>query len=480
MSLIRSIISIRSLLTAFSLCLVTISLWTYSTIPTLFTSYRSIGQGELVDLKVILTNIPINQEGLAWTEGDEKGKFQIIGESVSQIQFDDRNIIDIRTGKPLENANEGSTFNLAILKLPNGSKWNFLGVARGPTRMREFMRVNGWPSREQVLVAMGLNMTSKGNLVAVTQGQTLDFPMIPRKGCEAAGAWIATYGAEDPRLFWTDAGTPGLTYGSAALDNDRCRSVGFVHDMRSIFPELNNALRTGVEGVRPYNGHRDPGEGNDKELIRLEKQGTVEKNWMPFYPGALPDGESLVPHIHYMVKSALSLEPIKTTPSRVIYKDVDLSNSNSKSCIGNAHSKSFKIHQATPLYRLTLCERGCIVTKQNTINIALSHTQSPSRQYGRFLATFNVSYPFNPISVGPRFHLNGCDDENDINYALTLAPIQQSDLGSTVKPTKTPQIVQPDHFFLDDHMLITMGHNDNEMTTVLATVEEILGRQHMC
>lgn len=50
---------------------------------------------------------------------------------------------------------------------------------------------------------MGLNMTSYGELVTVTPGQTLDLPMAPKEGCLWTGQWVATYGAEDPRLFWT-------------------------------------------------------------------------------------------------------------------------------------------------------------------------------------------------------------------------------------------------------------------------------------
>jgi hypothetical protein len=46
-------------------------------------------------------------------------------------------------------------------------------------------------------------MTSYGELVTVTPAQTLDLPMAPKEGCLWTGEWVATYGAEDPRLFWT-------------------------------------------------------------------------------------------------------------------------------------------------------------------------------------------------------------------------------------------------------------------------------------
>ncbi|WWC92605.1 uncharacterized protein L201_007564 [Kwoniella dendrophila CBS 6074] len=497
-----------------TITLILISLWTYpsssswsTTTTTIFSSSiqdfssQQTIKGDSINLQNIFEdinlslNLPSNEEGIQNSDDDEieVDNFRIIGQRVSQIKLDDSKIIDYQTGSIIQGVNEGSSFNSAVLKLPKGSKWGFLGVARGPTRQRDFMKVNGHSSREQVLIAMGLNITSQGHLFPVTQGQTLDFQMIPREGCAISHSWIATYGAEDPRLFWTDAGTPALTYARAALDKDKCRSIGFVEDLRSIFPDLHDALKTGVEGVVPYDGYKRPGQGVDLELYWAKNQGAIEKNWMPFYPGSLPDGKTIIPNIHYKVKSAVSLEPIGETYNRAIYQQLELDTtlkSNTKQCIGNKHLNSFKIHQATPLYRLTLCSRSdfyegngkCLITNENTINIALSHTQSLTRQYGRFISTFNITYPFNPISVGPRFKLNGCD-ENHINYALSLVPVSKSDLNpneESSRAKKAKQIVQPDHFFLDDNVLITMGQDDIEMTSVLATVRELLGDQEMC
>ncbi|OCF44576.1 hypothetical protein I317_01649 [Kwoniella heveanensis CBS 569] len=448
-------------------------------------SFALYGNGEhIVDVRAILTAVPEDQENVAWNDDSASTQgLYTVGSPATSIELDDTGIIDMRTGEPIQDVNEGSTFNLAVLKLPHGSKWAFVGVARGPTRQRDFMSLKGHPSREQVLIAFGLNITTEGKLFAVTPGQTLDFPMIPTQGCLGAGPWVATYGAEDPRLFWTDAGTPALTFARSADAIDLCRSVGLVTDLRELFPDLAEALRTGVEGVKAYDGYKEPGEGTNREMVRKEDQGVIEKNWMPFYPQAVPDSTSLFPHIHYHLLPDIVLEPVEVKPRQVIYSQVP-SDSDLSSCIAKHYPKyatNHKIHQASPLYRLTLCNRGCLATDQNTVNIALSHTQTPTRRYGRFIAATNVTYPFEPISVGPQFLLNGCDDSNDINYALTLAPLQASDLDPfDHRPIPTPQDVLPNHFFLDDMMLITLGHNDKRMISVLTTVKEVLGRQKMC
>lgn len=64
----------------------------------------------------------------------------------------DAPIIDMRTGRELHEATTGGAFNLAVLKLPHRSKWGYLGIARGPTRIRPFMQVEGHNSREQSLL----------------------------------------------------------------------------------------------------------------------------------------------------------------------------------------------------------------------------------------------------------------------------------------------------------------------------------------
>jgi hypothetical protein len=64
-----------------------------------------------------------------------------------------------------------------------------------------------------------MNMSSDGSLHPVTVAQTLDLPMTPKKGCERFGVWVATYGAEDPRLFWTVSGA--IRDGTTRLETGR-------------------------------------------------------------------------------------------------------------------------------------------------------------------------------------------------------------------------------------------------------------------
>ncbi|KAK8864628.1 hypothetical protein IAR55_001878 [Kwoniella newhampshirensis] len=447
--------------------------------------------GTPVDVSSILTAIPPGHANYAWTENDasamEERDFVTIGEEPHFIEFKDETILDVVTGNTLQRANEGTTFNLAVLKLPRGSRWGFVGVARGPTRRREFMTVKGHVSREQVLVAFGLNITSEGHLFAVTPGQTLDIPMAPKEGCISVGPWVATYGAEDPRLFWTDAGTPALTFARYSDDLDTCRSVGYVADLRDMYAPLGEALSPG-EGVKEYDSRRVPGAGNNVEFIMRENQGSVEKNWVGFFPGALADGHSLFPHVQYAFVPSLTLQPTFITPRRIVYDPIDLPPQlDTKDCIGNAHSawEAKRIHQASPLYRLTLCERakgkGCVAGEENTVLFGLAHTKRGPSHYGKFIATFNVTYPHNVISVGPRFMMSGLNDDQ-INYVLTMAPIVPSDLNPSLPSPYSSQTQRylPNHFFLDDKILFTLGHEDLRMVSVLADLKEVMGRQKIC
>jgi hypothetical protein len=46
--------------------------------------------------------------------------------------------------------------------------------------------------------------------------------------------------------------------------------------------------------------------------------------------------------------------------------------------------KSDKLHQATPFYRVTLCNRGsCVPSRQNTVLLGLIHYKRSRRSYRR-------------------------------------------------------------------------------------------------
>jgi hypothetical protein len=50
---------------------------------------------------------------------------------------------------------------------------------------------------------MGLDMNAQGGLTVVSDAYMFDYQLIPKPGCIKSGGWVATYGAEDARLFWT-------------------------------------------------------------------------------------------------------------------------------------------------------------------------------------------------------------------------------------------------------------------------------------
>ena len=53
-----------------------------------------------------------------------------------------------------------------------------------------------------------------------------------------------------------------------------CRDIGFIPDLRAVFPELSDAIKTG-NGVTAYNGKAHAGEAHagNRELIMGENQG---------------------------------------------------------------------------------------------------------------------------------------------------------------------------------------------------------------
>lgn len=103
-----------------------------------------------VDVRSLIASLP-HAEGFAFSENGS-GPLEPLGTETDMIVFDSRQVIDSQTGHPLTGADWDVVFNLAVLRLPDGSKWDYVGVARGPTRSRRFITVNSFAGREQVLV----------------------------------------------------------------------------------------------------------------------------------------------------------------------------------------------------------------------------------------------------------------------------------------------------------------------------------------
>ena len=88
--------------------------------------------------------------------------------------------------------------------------------------------------------------------------------------------------------------------------------------------------------------------------------------------------------------------------------------------------------------------------------------------------------PLNLFSWQMLTLLAGTNDTEQIHYALAMAPIVPSDLDRSLAPPRYEPGILPNHFFLDDDLLITFGANDNEMESTVMPVRDALGRHKMC
>lgn len=77
-------------------------------------------------------------------------------------------------------------------------------------------------------------------------------------------------------------------------------------------------------------------------------------------------------------------------------------------------------------------------------------------------------------------HADGLDENGSIVYCLTLVPLEAHDLDKTVPPIKTPYPYNPAHFFLDDQMLVSYGHEDATMGSTIMPVREAVARHKFC
>jgi hypothetical protein len=99
-----------------------------------------------VDTQAVLDHVPARFADKQFTWNNDNGMLEdelaTLGTLSTTVELDGREIIDVITGEKLTRSAKG-VFNLSLLKLPRGSKWGFLGVARGPPRQLPWMSLNG-------------------------------------------------------------------------------------------------------------------------------------------------------------------------------------------------------------------------------------------------------------------------------------------------------------------------------------------------
>jgi hypothetical protein len=71
-----------------------------------------------------------------------------------------------------------------------------------------------------------------------------------------------------------DAGTPALTFARNSDDDDTCRNLGFIADLREHYPALGDAIvPTGGVRVQSLKVDQHPGDNGMYELVRMHGQG---------------------------------------------------------------------------------------------------------------------------------------------------------------------------------------------------------------
>lgn len=123
--------------------------------------------------------------------------------------------------------------------------------------------------------------------------------------------------------------------------------------------------------------------GSREFLVGPQSSFVREKNWAPFYPGALPNPSAVIPHFGYNIAPVELLRPVRNDLRKVYYEPTDFDPQLAR-CAMEMHPSypGYTLHQATPWYRLTLGERGKIQpTAGNTVLFTIVHAKLGSFRY---------------------------------------------------------------------------------------------------
>jgi len=391
-----------------------------------------------------------------------------LGTHLSTVHFDNERLLN-------GNGTRRKPFNPALLKLPSGLTWDFAVVARGPVREHpELKPMKDRTPVEHRLVAFGANITSWFDLYQVSTAIFLDFPSQPSLSCSNCDI----FGVEDPRIWWSDESLPMLSFTQISTDPDLCRAIALVRDLRWAWPELAEVL--GSSPIIP--SMLEEGEQDISIELAKPNQGNIEKNWLAFYPGVHANAlQNRLFHYSLNPPIVLAESAVQPDDDRVWFDQLSTPPSNrSELCMPYwHHTRIPKVHQSVPLQRLTLCPRGtCTPDTTNTVFISLGQIQKARTmsglEYGRFVITWNVTSPFEYVSMGPEFRFNGTDD-NDGVYAISMvfAPTTEE----TVDSFETLNI---GHGFLDDDAMFGLGIRDRDMGTIIIPGKELLSGGKLC
>ncbi|GAA93750.1 uncharacterized protein L969DRAFT_92330 [Mixia osmundae IAM 14324] len=350
-----------------------------------------------------------------------------------------------------------TTYNMAMLRLPEGCAWYAIGVARLPSVLDEETRIVGRPASLQRLGAFAIFRDAKTKEFSIS-GPTFVLPLdqtMVHPVCSDN-----PYGAEDPRLSWDDARRPQLIYGRAPSDETLCRDIGLVRDLRSLWPGLAEILTS------PAIDHTAP-----VELV-LPQQNVREKNWQ-LLPTFAANG---LPMVSYSLSPRAVLKPVNLTSVSMLFEKLDAGSD----CVGQAFSSQLgyrdEIHHATQISRLTLCHRGgCEPSSSNTVLVALGHIQHRGfLTYSQFVYLLNATRPHNVLSWGPTRKVTGYTDNFAYASSLIFEPKDAS------WADQYHDLLTPGHGFLDDSVVITYNLQDRAMAYIETTAQDLLASVSDC
>ncbi|KDE05704.1 hypothetical protein MVLG_03938 [Microbotryum lychnidis-dioicae p1A1 Lamole] len=356
----------------------------------------------------------------------------------------------------------GGVFNPSILVLPDtvGHDRRFLFVARGPEK---YEVIDGDDTRWEYVLGCFMIVLKRAHLnlpylARETELETLKLPA--KRKVEYLRCHDPIFdqfiGPEDPRLFFTNDGQPLLIYSQTGRSPNICRAI-YLIDARVVVPGLSKALKKG--------GWNAPIVFSEQTDLIRDNQFNIEKNWAPFLgeKDELHFHVSLVPQEVYKYVPGMTLRALDPNPPK----------HNCLTSIVNAQMNRVKFHHATPLLRATLCRRGeCKPDIHNTVLFGMIHVKyhpEPYLFYERRIVTWNVTAPYNYLSVSKPLTYSGTNQADPI-FTVSIAwdhPSDRHGLGLN-------------HGFLDDTIVTSFGVGDYGSAYIDILARDLLTDHEIC
>ncbi|KAM5349636.1 hypothetical protein ACJ41O_006141 [Fusarium nematophilum] len=381
--------------------------------------------------------------------------------------------------------------NPTLLELPNGSKHDFLVIARA-FHVETVIKGKKYKLARQVATFADLRYNRFGPELKSGEWSKLlvkDFTG-PEHHCKAQPKMDQYIGPEDMKLFWTRKGAPILIFTYQVDDENLCEGM-FLIDARAAVPELVGALGRHARKMPPIQFQeptplrRTPPEGHESDG-RYQR----EKNWAPTQSIFAEDEDELM----FMVETGnlfkwagleKPLEEVTLGTDRESAVEApyppDLAegdetwHSEEKTCMHDVMQTNRGVHQSTPMLSLTLCDRGeCEPSEDNTVMISMVQQRHdrpayPATWYDHRIAVYAAAPPFNLMGVSKKLSYHG-----EVHTAYTWT-------GSMVFLANQTGIPgNRSHGYLDDEIWLSFGIGDSAPGWLDIKASELVTDHYFC